>query len=85
MPDTTILVSLSTARLRRVHGETVRFTCPNCKGGACLFAVNGGLAAHDGCWWCDECETGGRYDQFTQAANGVRYKLRFAEQACPKH
>lgn len=65
-------------KIRHVHGEHVRFQCQLCNGSAVLAAVNGGLADEDGCWFCDDCQTGGRYDLVSSGTTAVRYRLRLA-------
>lgn len=75
----TITLSADKAQLRRVHGEHVRITCPNCRGGANLAAVNGGLAEQDGFWFCDDCDAGGRYERLGRTARTSRYRLRFRD------
>ncbi len=75
----TITLSTEKANLRRVHGEHVRITCPHCRGGANLAAVNGGLADYDGFWFCDDCTAGGRYDRLARTPRAARFQLRLRD------
>lgn len=72
----TISVPANQATKPRVHGEHIRISCPNCRGGASLAAVNGGIAESDGCWYCDDCEACGHYDVVESNKNVWRVHLR---------